>query len=141
MIKLEENMKIEIPENELEITFARSSGPGGQNVNRRETKVQVRWNIYNSKILDEKQKELIQERLKSQITKEGDIIVESDETRYQPQNREIAVWRLNELVNWALKKEKKRFPTKPSRSAKERRLEEKRKKSEIKKSRQKIKYY
>jgi ribosome-associated protein len=134
-------MKIEIPENELEITFARSSGPGGQNVNRRETKVQVRWNINKSQILIDEEKELIRERLKSQITKEGDIIVESDETRYQPQNREIAVWRLNELVNRALKKEKKRFPTKPNKGAKERRLEEKRKKSELKQSRQKIKYY
>ncbi len=132
---------IKIPESELEIKFARSSGPGGQNVNRRETKVQVRWNIYNSKFLDEEQKELIRERLRNQVTKEGDIIVESDETRYQPQNKEIAIWRLNELVNRALKKEKKRFPTKPGRAAKERRLEEKKRKSEIKKSRQKIKYW
>lgn len=132
---------INIPENELGIKFARSSGPGGQNVNRRETKVQVRWNVYSSKILDEEQKELLQKRLESQITNEGDIIVESDETRYQPQNKEIAIWRLNELINQALKKERKRFPTKPSRGAKERRLEEKKRKSEIKKSRQKVKYW
>jgi len=132
---------IKIPENELEIKFARSSGPGGQNVNRRETKVQVRWNINKSQIFTEEQKEQIRERLESQITKYGDIIIESDETRYQPQNKEIAIWRLNELINLALKQEKKRISTKPSRGAKERRLEEKKRKSEIKKSRQKIKYY
>jgi len=133
------NMKIIIPEREIKFKFARSSGPGGQNVNRRETKVQVRWNIDTSEILDEEQKKQLQNKLS--LTKEGDIIIESDETRYQPRNKEIAIRRLNELINRALKKEKKRYPTKPSKGAKERRLEEKKRKSEIKKSRQKIKYY
>ena len=95
-----------IPENELEIKFVRSSGPGGQNVNRRETKVQVRWNINKSQIFTEEQKEQIRERLKGKITKENDIIVESNKTRYQLKNKETAVWQLNELVNRALKKEK-----------------------------------
>jgi ribosome-associated protein len=136
---------MEIPENELEIKFVRSSGPGGQKVNKTSSKAQLRWNINDSKIFTGEEKERIQTylhtRRPSLITKENDIIIECDEERHQPKNKEIAIWRLNELINRALKKEKKRFPTKPSRAAKERRLEEKKRKSEIKKARQKIKYW
>ena len=132
---------IKIPENELSFKFIRSSGPGGQKVNKTATKVQARWNLDNSQILIEEQKNLVRSRLKNLLTKEGDIIIENDETRHQLQNRENAISRLNELVNQALKKKKKRIPTKPSKAAKKRRLEEKRRRSEIKKSRQKIKDY
>lgn len=127
---------IKIPENEFEIKFVRSSGPGGQNVNKTATKAQVRWNLDNSQILIEEQKNLVRSRLKNLLTKEGSIIVENDETRHQPQNKTNAISRLNELVNQALKKKKKRIPTKPSKAAKERRLEEKKRVSEKKKSRQ-----
>jgi len=132
---------IEIPENEIEIKFIRASGPGGQNVNRRATKVQLRWNIVKSQILSAEQKERLFQSRFVKTTKEGDVIIESDETRHQEQNREIAIWRLNESVNQALKQEKKRISTKPSRAAKEKRLEEKKRKSQTKQSRQKIKYF
>ncbi len=125
-----------IPEKEIEIKFIRSSGPGGQNVNRRATKAQLRWNLEKSQVFTEEQKELIRRKVLHLITKSGDIIIESDETRYQDKNKGIAILRLNGLINRALKKEKKRISTKPSRAAKERRLEEKKRKSEKKKMRQ-----
>lgn len=126
---------IKIPENEFNIDFVCSSGPGGQNVNRRKTKAQLRWNINDSRVLTEEQKEQVRKRLS--FTKEGDLILESEETRHQPRNKEIVIQRLNELINQALKKKKKRKKTKPSKAAIERRLEEKKRQSEKKKSRQK----
>lgn len=134
-------MKITIPENELEIKFVRSSGPGGQKVNKTATKAQLRWNIDKSQVLTEEQKERLRQSSIIRVTKEGDVFLESEKTRSQPQNKKIVIQRLNALINQALKKKKKRIPTKPSKAARERRLEEKRRISEIKKSRQKIKYY
>ena len=130
-----------IPEKEIEIKFVRSSGPGGQNVNRRATKAQLRWNINESQTFNKEQKKQIYRQFPSLITKNGDIIIESQEERFQEQNKKTVIRRLNELINKALKKKKKRIQTKPSKAAKERRLKEKKRKSEIKKSRQKIKYY
>jgi len=130
---------IKIPENEFNIDFVCSSGPGGQNVNRRKTKAQLRWNINDSKILTGEQKEQVRKRLS--FTKEGDLILEGEETRHKPRNKEIVIQRLNDLINQALKKKKKRKKTKPSKAAIERRLEEKKRQSEKKKSRQKTKYY
>lgn len=132
---------IKIPENEFEIKFVRSSGPGGQKVNKTATKAQLRWNINKSQVLAEEQKERLHRSSIIRVAKEGDVFLESEKTRSQSQNKEIVIQRFNELVNQALKKKKKRIPTKPSRAARERRLEEKRRISEIKKSRQKIKYY
>lgn len=129
---------IKIPENEIRIKFVRSSGPGGQNVNRRATKAQLRWNINESKILDQEQKERVRRVLS--FTKEGDVILESDETRHQRQNKELVVQRLNFIVNRALKKKKKRKKTRPSKATIEKRREKKKRHSEKKKSRQKIKY-
>lgn len=132
---------IQIPENELEFEFARASGPGGQNVNRRETKVRVRWNIEKTQVLAEEQKEQLRQSSFVQLTIDGDIIVEAQEERIQERNREIAIQKLNKIVNRALEKDKKRISTKPSRSSKEKRLEEKKRKSQTKQSRQKIKYF
>ncbi len=136
-------MKIIISEREIKFKFARSSGPGGQNVNKRETKVQGFFNPYESQIIAEKlspeEKEQLFKNLK--LTESGEVFVESQKYRTQKQNKFDAIEKINEVVNQVLKKEKKRIPTKPSRSAKERRLNEKKQKSETKKSRQKIKYF
>lgn len=132
---------IKIPKNEIKIKFIRSSGPGGQKVNKTATKTQVRWNLDNSQVLTEEQKSFMYSRLGNLLTKDGDIIIENDETRHQPQNKQKAIFRLNELINKALEKKKKRKKTKPSKAAVEKRLQEKKRKSEIKKSRQKIKDY
>lgn len=137
------NMKLIIPGNEIKFKFARSSGPGGQNVNRRETKVQGFWNPRESSITNEKltpeEKEQLFQKLK--LTEKGEVFAESQIYRTQKQNKFEVIEKINNIVNQALKKEKKRIPTKPSKTAKERRLEEKKRKSEIKKARQKIKYY
>ncbi len=127
---------IKIPEDEIKIKFIRSSGPGGQNVNRRATKVQIHWNIVKSKVLTEKQRFLIYKNLKNLITKTGEIIIEDETTRSQAQNREIAIEKLHKIINNALKKKKKRIPTKPSKKVKERILEAKKKHSRKKKERQ-----
>jgi len=130
---------IKIPNNEIKIKFIRSSGPGGQNVNRRATKAQLCWNINDSTTLTDRQKELLRKHLS--FTNKGDIIIESDKTRYQRRNKELVIIQLNNLINKALKKRKKRISTKPSKAVKEKRLEEKRQHSEKKKARQRIKYY
>lgn len=131
---------IEIPENEIRFKFARSSGPGGQNVNKRETKVQGFWNPRESRTVAEKLIPEEQEQLFENLRKE-EISVVSQEYRTQEQNRFAVVEKINEIVNRALKKEKERISTKPTRGAKERRLEAKKLISEKKRFRQKIKYF
>lgn len=128
---------ITIPEKELKIKYVRSSGPGGQNVNRRATKAQLRWNIDESQILNDEQKE----RLHSKFRK-NEIIIESDQTRYQLQNKKIVIQRLNNLVNQALKREKKRILVEPDKVAKKKkriRRKEKEKRKQKKELRKPIK--
>lgn len=131
--------------NELGFEYVRSSGPGGQKVNKTASKVQLRWSINDSKVFTEEKKERIRTYLRthrsSLITKKDNVILESDDTRYQPQNKKIVIQRFIKLIDQALKKEKERIPTKPSKAAKQRRLEEKKRISEKKKTRKKIKYY
>lgn len=129
--------KDSIPEDEIEFQFSRSSGKGGQNVNKVETKVEVRFNIVQSKAFSDEEKEKIKKSLVNRITKEGNLIVVSEEERSQLENRRIALERLNEMIKKALKPEEERISTKPSKSIKERRLKEKKIISEKKKLRQK----
>ena len=122
---------------ELQFAFSRSSGPGGQHVNKVNTKVELRFNINQSKLLDFLQKEILWKKLKNILTQDGDLLVISQKTRSQLKNKEIAIEKFYKLLNDALKPIKKRKPTKPSRSAKEKRLKDKKALSE-KKSRRKL---
>lgn len=76
-----------IPENELEITTSRASGAGGQHVNKTNTRITVRWNVKNTTALSDEQKERVIERLQSQLTTDGELIVHNSESRSQQQNK------------------------------------------------------
>ncbi|MFH1077970.1 MAG: alternative ribosome rescue aminoacyl-tRNA hydrolase ArfB [Patescibacteria group bacterium] len=114
-----------VPENEMEITFVRSSGPGGQKVNKTSSKAVIRWNIDASSAYSDEEKARIRERLAHRITKEGDLIVTRMQERSQLQNKLDAIQTLRDVVSEALKEEKERVGTKPTRAAKMRRLDEK----------------
>jgi len=122
---------------EIEYSFSRSSGPGGQNVNKVNTKVELRFNINNSVLLTDNQRNRISSKLSKRITANGEIVLTSDETRSQLKNKEIVTEKFYTLLEEALKRKKKRIPTKPSRKAKENRLKEKKIQSEKKEIRKK----
>lgn len=125
-----------IPESELELETSTSSGPGGQNVNRVETRVTLRFDVDASPSLTDEQKARIKEKLASRVTKQGVLRVVAQEHRSQSHNRKLALERFATLLERALEPEAERKSTKVPRSAKRRRLEEKRRRSEIKRLRQ-----
>lgn len=129
---------IQLPLSELDFSFARSGGPGGQHVNRAETKVELRWDVAASPSLDEGQRARVREELASYITDDGVLRLSSGETRSQHRNREAVVARLQALMARALQPRRSRRPTRPSRSARERRLDQKRARGEKKARRGKL---
>ncbi|MCL5795855.1 MAG: aminoacyl-tRNA hydrolase [Patescibacteria group bacterium] len=127
-----------IPEDEYVISFASSSGPGGQNVNRRATKAVLSWNLADSHFSDE-EKAMIANKLGNRITKEGILVITEQSARSQSQNKAKVIEKLNDIVATALYVQEVRIPTKPSKSSKERRLEGKDIQSNKKKLREPIK--
>ena len=125
---------------EIKFKTARSGGSGGQNVNKVETMVEGYFNVQGSQLLTEEQKHLIQLKLANKITDEGFLLVKSQTERSQLGNKEEVIRKINTLVNQAMIKSKKRKPTKPSKAAKEKRIDSKKKKGEIKQARKKIIY-
>lgn len=123
---------------ELEFLTSRSSGPGGQNVNKVNSKVELRFDIPNSALLTDEQKEKLLARLVTKITTDGVLIVASQRDRSQLMNKEDATIKFYKLINAALKPVKRRKATLPTKSSIEKRLTYKRIKSEIKQNRQKF---
>jgi ribosome-associated protein len=128
---------IVIPEHELEITASRSGGPGGQHVNKTSSRITVRWNVKNSQAFTDTQKQYLMERLASEITSEGDILVSNSTSRSQTQNRQLALDSLAQKIRKALHVPKKRMKVKVPKSATEARLHEKKKRGEVKAMRSK----
>lgn len=137
MIQIDD--KIEIDEGELEFVTSRSSGPGGQNVNKLETRVTLRFDVEASPALDDEARARIRERLATRINKDGVLQVSSQRHRTQAQNRDAARERFAELLRDALSDDPPRRPTRMPRAVKKRRLENKRRRGEIKRRRSRIK--
>jgi ribosome-associated protein len=129
------NARVTIPEDELRLSFARSGGPGGQNVNKVETKVEVRWRPAESEALSEADREWLLDKLSGRLTVDGDLIAVSSRHRTRERNRTDALEKLAETVRKALKRPKRRRPTRRTRASIERRLEEKKRRSDVKRSR------
>lgn len=128
---------IVIPENELEITTSRASGAGGQHVNKTNTRITIRWNVKSTTALSDEQKERVIERLQSQLTTDGELIVHNSESRSQQQNKKLALLQLAKLVSKALYIPKKRMATKTPKTIKEARLQTKKRRGTIKSMRSK----
>ena len=122
---------------ELAFKAVRSSGSGGQHVNKVSSKVELQFNVANSSGLTQEQKEMLYKSLASRLTKENVLILQCDESRSQHRNKELVISRFLQLVGDGLKRPKKRRPTKPTKSAVRKRLQSKQKKSAKKEARKK----
>lgn len=123
------NESVSIPRSELDVRVSRSSGAGGQHVNKTSSRVEIFWNVLTSRALDDEQRNRLREKLASRLTSDGSVRVVASDMRSQSRNRELAEERLADLVRRALVVPKKRRATKPTKAAKEARLESKKRHS------------
>lgn len=130
--------EIQLKEDELHFQFILASGPGGQNVNKVATAVQLRFNAARSPSLPEGVRGRLLQLAGSRLTKEGELLITAKRFRTQERNRQDAIERLAALIRKAAEKPKPRRPTKPSQAAKQRRLDEKRRRGEQKRARRAV---
>ena len=126
-----------IPWNEWTLEVSRSRGPGGQNVNRTNSAVLLRWNLAQSVAFNERDKAKLLERLAHRLTNEGEILIRSEIHRDQEQNKKDCLRKLGELLALSLHDPKPRRATKPTRSSQRRRVDAKKIRSQVKQRRQK----
>ena len=130
-----------IPSNEIKWRFSRSSGPGGQNVNKIESRVEIIFNLEDSKVLNDYQKALLKMHLKNKLVKNS-LCLAVQEHRNQLLNRQLALMKLSSIIKQGLNKPLKfRKSTKPTKASQMKRIEFKKKRGELKKNRQKEKIY
>jgi ribosome-associated protein len=127
-----------IPASELLETASRSSGPGGQHVNKTSTRVTLRWNVQASPLLSPAQRRRLAQQLETRITRAGNLIVHCGASRSRAKNRETARQRLAELVRDGLRTSRQRVATRPGKGARERRLSEKKQRSTTKRQRGRV---
>jgi ribosome-associated protein len=127
---------LSIPRGELDVRVSRSSGAGGQHVNKTSSRVEIFWNVRGSRALTEEQRARLVDKLASRLTSEGSVRIVASDMRSQSRNRDLAEAKLADLVRRALVVPKKRKATRPSKASKEARLEEKKRRSHTKRERQ-----
>jgi ribosome-associated protein len=133
MIRITE--RISIDESELDLSFIRASGPGGQHVNKSATAVQLRFDVANSPSLPAGVRQRLIEQAGNRMTQSGVLVIDASEYRSQTRNREEAIRRLKTLIRQAAHEPKRRRKTRVPKGAQERRLENKRRRSEKKRFR------
>jgi ribosome-associated protein len=126
---------LSIPRSELEYRATRAGGPGGQHVNTSSTRIELLWDLPNSRAVTGEQRELLRDKLAARLDSEGMVRVVASDRRSQQQNRQAADERLAALVKHALHVPKKRRPTKPTRASKEQRIADKKRRGERKRER------
>ncbi len=131
------NRSVLIPEDEIRLEFTTSGGPGGQHANKSSTRAVLIWNVESSRALGPRQRARVRGKLRHRIDSAGNLRLSSDAHRSQLRNREAVRERLRVLVEDALRPEKKRIGTAPTRSSKEKRLQSKKLRAEVKRARAK----
>jgi ribosome-associated protein len=136
-MRISEKIKCRYFNAEFTFTTSRSSGPGGQNVNKVNSRVTLFFNVSDSQLLSEEEKAILFKKLANKLDKEGTLQIDSQNSRSQLENKKSVIRKFYKLIEWCFQKKKKRIATRPGKAAREKRLKAKRVKAEKKAMRRK----